>query len=99
MAYDGSYKQLIEQKYLALFWCGYEGWNEYRRTGYPILTINEGTKNDHVVPRRFEYPNITRDTNLDNYRQALARLQERYQGGDDMLTPVWWSKEGIRRYR
>lgn len=99
VTYDGSYKQLMEQKYIALFWCGYEGWNEYRRTGYPILTINEGTKNEHVVPRRFEYPNITRDTNLDNYRAALSRLQERYQGGDDMLTPVWWSKEGIRRYR
>lgn len=99
VAYDGSYQQLMNQKYIALFWTGYEAWHEYRRTGYPILTINDGTMNDHVVPRRFEYPNITTTTNQANYQDVLRRLQANYQGKDDMLTPVWWSKEGIRKFR
>lgn len=99
VSYDGTYEQLMNQKYIALFWVGYQGWAEYRRTGYPRLTINPGTENNHIVPRRFTYPVTTRDTNLKNYNEALRRLQEQFQGDDDMLTPVWWSQEGIRRNR
>ncbi len=97
--YDGSYEQLCTQKHIALFWVGWQGLAEYRRTGFPKLTINPGTSNNHVVPRRFPYPVVTRDTNFDNYKEALGRLQNRMQGDDDMLTPLWWSQEGVRRCR
>lgn len=43
VAYDGTLRCIIEQKYIALFWCGMEAWNEYRRTGYPELTIGSAT--------------------------------------------------------
>ena len=79
------------QKYLALFWTGMEAYHEYRRTGFPILTIGEGTLNDHVLPTRFAYPNTTMATNSDNANEALARMG----GGNDMKTPVWWSKQAI----
>lgn len=80
------------QKYLALFWVGMEAWHEYRRTGYPELTIGAGTVyNDHVLPTRFGYPSITMSTNTANANEALSRMG----GANDMKTPVWWSKQAI----
>jgi len=83
---------LGNQKYLALFWVGMEAWHEYRRTGYPVLTIGEGTTyNDNILPTRFGYPNVTM---LSNGANASLALQE-MGGENDMKTPVWWSKEAI----
>lgn len=85
--------QLIgEQKYLALFWTGMEAYHEVRRTGYPVLTIGNGTDfNDYKYPQRFAYPNTTVANNRENVDAALARM-----GGDNtMKTPVWWSYSAI----
>lgn len=90
--YEGTYRQLMNQKYIALFWCGFEAWAEYRRTGYPELSIAPTTLNDNILPRRLEYPVNTAATNPENYAAAVARLRGEYKGDDDMKTPVWWSK-------
>jgi hypothetical protein len=68
-----------------------EAYHEYRRTGYPVLTIGTGTFNDHVLPTRFGYPNTTISTNTANAQAALSNMG----GGNDMKTPVWWSKKAI----
>ena len=83
---------IANQKHLALFWIGMEAYHEYRRTGYPELTIGAGTVfNNYTLPTRFAYPTTTMATNSDNAEAALARM-----GGDNnMLTPVWWSKQAI----
>lgn len=96
--YDGSYEQLMTQKYVALFWCGFEAWAEYRRTEYPSLKIAPTTMNDHILPRRFGYPVNTASTNPDNYAVALQHLRNDYGGDDDMKTPVWWSKYRIEHF-
>jgi len=98
VAWNGTYEQLMTQKYVALFWCGFESWAEYRRTGYPDLPIAKTTMNDNILPRRFEYPINTASTNPDNYAEALRRLREDYRGDDDMKTPVWWSKYRIEHF-
>jgi hypothetical protein len=83
---------LGNQKYLALFWIGMEAYHDYRRTGYPVLTIGGGTiYNDHVLPTRFGYPAVTMSTNSDNANAALSNMK----GANDMKTPVWWSKQAI----
>lgn len=83
---------LGNQKFLALFWVGMEAYHEYRRTGYPVLTIGEGTiYNDKVLPTRLGYPNITLLTNSSNANAALQEMG----GPNDMKTPVWWSKQAI----
>jgi hypothetical protein len=83
---------LGNQKFLALFWIGMEAYHEYRRTGYPVLTIGEGTiYNDNILPTRFGYPNTTMSTNSDNANAALEDMG----GPNDMKTPVWWSKQAI----
>ncbi|MCM4162332.1 MULTISPECIES: SusD/RagB family nutrient-binding outer membrane lipoprotein [unclassified Arenibacter] len=80
------------QKYLALFWIGMEAYHEFRRTGYPELTIGAGTVfNDYTLPTRFVYPTTTLATNPDNVEEAIARM-----GGNTMKTPVWWSQQAIQ---
>lgn len=84
---------LGNQKFLALFWVGMEAYHEFRRTGYPVLTIGEGTKtyNDGILPTRFGFPPTTMSTNGVNAQAALEAM-----GGDNnMKTPVWWSKQAI----
>lgn len=95
--YDGTLESILDQKYVALFWTGFEAWHEYRRTGYPALVIGEGTQNDHVLPTRMAYPTIAIKTNPDNYAAEVARLQSVFHGADDMKTPVWWSAEAVRK--
>ena len=83
---------IANQKHLALFWVGMEAYHEYRRTGYPELTIGAGTVyNDYILPTRFAYPNTTMATNGTNAQIALGRMG----GENDMKTPVWWSKQAI----
>ncbi len=85
-------KLIVEQKYLALFWVGMEDWHEYRRTGYPELTIGAGcVYNDMILPTRFAYPSTTVATNNENVQEALKRMG----GENDMKTPLWWSKQAI----
>ncbi|MCC8034727.1 MAG: SusD/RagB family nutrient-binding outer membrane lipoprotein [Rikenellaceae bacterium] len=96
LSFNGTIDQIMEQKYVALFFVGYEAWNDYRRTGYPVLTIGSGTANDHILPRRLGYPSRTQETNPVNYAQAVAVLQNTYiNGADDMKTPVWWSRAAL----
>lgn len=95
--YDGTLERILGQKYVALFWTGFEAWHEYRRTGYPRLVIGNGTQNDHILPTRMAYPTIAVRTNPDNYAAAVARLRNAFGGDDDMKTPVWWSEEAVRR--
>lgn len=84
---------LGNQKFLALFWVGMEAYHEFRRTGYPVLTIGEGTKtyNDKILPTRFGYPPSTVSTNSANAADALKEMG----GQNDMKLPVWWSKQAI----
>ena len=88
VAFDNTLEQILNQKYIALFWEGYEAWHEYRRTGYPNLKIGKGTANDGVLPTRFIYPVTTVDTNHENYLQAIAN-----QGPDNMKTRLWWARK------
>lgn len=80
------------QKYLSLFWVGFEAYNELRRTSYPRVIIGPGTAfNNYELPQRMGYPSTTMGTNGANAKVALDR-----QGGDNtMRTPVWWSYKAI----
>ena len=91
VAYNGSLQRIIEQKYIALFWVGYEAWCDYRRTGYPKLSVGPGTENGHEVPTRLVYPVSTVSTNNENYKAAIA-----LQGEDNMQTPLWWSLKAVK---
>lgn len=89
---------ILEQKYIANFRVGLEGWCDYRRTGIPEMTILDGTYNNHILPYRLVYPNRTKSTNDENYQTLLSTLSSTYyDGADNMLTPIWWSEAALSR--
>ncbi len=90
---ENKFELIGNQRYLASFFIGMESWTEYRRTGYPTLTVDESWLNDGVLPTRFAYPNTTIATNRVNAEEALNRMG----GPNDMKTPLWWSKKAIEK--
>ncbi len=85
VAYDPahSWEQIALQKWIALFFNGYEAWFDYRRTKLPVLSPVDGDR----VMSRWEYPAEEQSLNKDNYNAAISR-----QGEDDNKTQVWWEK-------
>ena len=57
---DDNIRQIIEEKYVALF-NSFETWTDYRRTGYPVLAGATGDAT--LIPRRFPYSQESIDFN------------------------------------
>jgi Starch-binding associating with outer membrane len=83
--FDADLQTIISQKYIALF-SSIESWTDYRRTGYPLLTPNDGGDHNQnpggEIPRRLPYCQTERlyNTNVPN---PLPTLQDRF----------WWDVE------
>jgi hypothetical protein len=91
VAYTGStdeklYKIRI-QRWFSMFYTGFEGWSEWRRTGVPKETMTGPSSAIPAWPRRIRYPLSEQTVNTENYNAAVAA-----QGADDLLTRVWWNK-------
>ncbi|MDB5231690.1 MAG: hypothetical protein JWN76_2495 [Chitinophagaceae bacterium] len=82
-------KQIATQRWVHLFLNGYEGWAEWRRTGYPALVAAPGANGDKI-PRREGYPVQERANNATNYNAAVSTFP--YGGSDDLNARVWWDK-------
>lgn len=82
-------KQIAYQRWVHLFLNGYEGWAEWRRTGYPVLVAAPGANGDRI-PRREGYPTQEPSRNGENYNKAVADFP--YGGIDDLNARVWWDK-------
>lgn len=81
-------EQIATQRWIHLFMHGYEGWAEWRRTGYPALAPPVGDPT-RPVPRRNSYPDAERFNNTQNYQEAV----QRQFGGTDLISGrVWWDK-------
>jgi hypothetical protein len=65
-------KQIITQKYISLVGNGIEAYNDYRRTGYPVLALSlkAGGDDPSSIPKRFAYQpgEATRNPNQPNPR-------------------------------
>lgn len=84
-AYDGQLETIANQKYIALFYIDFQGFIEYKRTGFPT-TIQPGPDAFYsTYPSRFEYPSKEQALNATNYQAAIGR-----QGADEITTKVWW---------
>jgi hypothetical protein len=84
--YNGTLEQLIEQKWLALFLKGAEGWFDHRRTGFPKFTLGPAAA-QRTIPLRYIYPESERSYNDAQYRVAVASM-----GADERNTPMWYLK-------
>ncbi|GAB3637725.1 SusD/RagB family nutrient-binding outer membrane lipoprotein [Hymenobacter arcticus] len=67
-----------------------EGWNNWRRSGFPQLTpVNyPGNVTGGTIPRRLIYPVTEVSNNPAGYQMGVASLS----GGDLLTSRVWWDK-------
>jgi hypothetical protein len=80
-------RMIGEQYWASTFFNHYEGYSNWRRTGYPVLTPTNypGNLTGGEIPRRLIYPSFEQGSNPDNYTAAVAA-----QGPDLLTTRIWW---------
>lgn len=81
---ENGIEQIAKQRWVHLFMNGYEGWSEWRRTGFPGDFVQpEG----RPVPARLSYPDNEVFNNATNYEDAVQR---QFGGEDSIYGNVWW---------
>jgi len=80
-------QQIVTQKWIANIINGYEGWIDYRRTGFPEFKPVAASLNNGVIPVRMPYPSEEEALNADNYQAAAAATD-----GNSINVPVWWDE-------
>lgn len=78
-------EQIITQKWIANIIHGYEGWIEYRRTGFPNLKTISASFNNDLIPVRMPYPTDEASLNATSYNAAAAATN-----GNSINARVWW---------
>ncbi|SMC70353.1 SusD/RagB family nutrient-binding outer membrane lipoprotein [Pedobacter africanus] len=90
-----AYRMIMTQKYIANY-LQFEAYNDFRRTGYPVLPINnevyDGEDIDiepymNIVPLRFPYPSSERSYNAGNIPSDVP-----INPVNAMQVPLWWDK-------
>ena len=83
---DEQLEKIINQKIVALYPDEFQGWCEYRRTGYPKVPIGpDEAALKGQVPRREPWPTKEETINSASFQEALSRY-----GTDSRLTRFWW---------
>lgn len=80
-------EQIITQKWIASVINGYEGWIEWRRTGFPALKNVSASLNNDLIPVRMPYPAEEAALNADNYNTAATATND-----NDINVLVWWDE-------
>jgi hypothetical protein len=80
-------KQIMQQKYYALFFTDYQAWFEKNRTGFPELPRGAGIPAENQFPLRTPYPTYLQSLNAENLDAARQQM-----GGDNSTTLLWWQK-------
>ena len=75
VAYDGSLEQIMTQKWIANWTKADEAWYDWRRTGFPNLTIGPKGRRE-AMPLRWRYGNDEKNRNNTNYQSAIGDLVE-----------------------
>ncbi|AYB31002.1 SusD/RagB family nutrient-binding outer membrane lipoprotein [Chryseolinea soli] len=68
-----------------------EAWNNWKRSGYPVLTpvVASGNFSNGAIPRREPYPTTESTLNTVNYKAAVDRLDGKQ---DSWSAKVWWDQ-------
>ena len=82
-------EEIITEKYIANY-LKVEPWNDWRRTGYPRLTIVEGAMLPGI-PQRVRTPGSELTNNANQVKATGIPT-----GLEGMMTKVWWASQGPR---
>ncbi|WP_340156223.1 SusD/RagB family nutrient-binding outer membrane lipoprotein [uncultured Winogradskyella sp.] len=80
-------EQILTQKWIANVINGYEGWVDYRRTGFPELRTISASLNNDLIPIRMPYPAEEAVLNFENYNVAAMATDN-----NSINVPVWWNE-------
>lgn len=80
-------EQILTQKWLGNINNAYEGWTEYRRTGFPGLKTVSASLNNGLIPVRMPYPATESALNAVQYKLAADKTQN-----NSINAPVWWAR-------
>jgi hypothetical protein len=78
-------KLIITEKWVHNYLNGNAAWNDWRRTGFPVLSPAPATANLGGIPVRQAYATSEPNINKAAYDAAVAA-----QGKDDLNTRLWW---------
>lgn len=83
---DG-HKRIMTEKWVHTYLNSWETWNDWRRTGFPVLTAAQDAVDSRGIPLRIGYPTNEVSLNETNYNAAVSAL-----GTDDNYAKIWWLK-------
>jgi len=83
--YNNTLEQIMLHKYFALHFNDNQQWNNFRRTGFPVMPLVDNLFNNSVMPSRYPYPPNIKQQNREKYLEAVQNM-----GGDDMNVKIWW---------
>jgi hypothetical protein len=84
----GDWKTKIgNQKWIALYNRGFEGWTEWRRLDAPTLNVPDGLAYEDI-PKRYTYPVQEQTLNAANYTSGASAV-----GGDNVKVRLFWDKQ------
>lgn len=86
-------KQVAQQKWLALFPDGMEGWAEVRRSGYPELYHIIHSDNPDITTDQFIKRMTYLDTESQTNKAEVAKAVQLLGGPDKVTTALWWDKD------
>ena len=96
VAYNGTLQQIMEQKWIAAWMACNEAWMDWRRTGYPSLTVGWASYRGQI-PVRLPYFNTELQNNPTNSAAAIAKLVTSTYVGPDGNNSAWskfWLLQG-----
>lgn len=99
VAYNGTLQQIIEQKWIAAWQACNEAYMDWRRTGFPALTVGWASYRG-AIPLRFAYFNTELQNNPANSAAAIDRLQSTNFVGTDGKNSAWsktWLLQGTNK--
>ena len=90
-------KKIAEQVYLASFPNGRAGWNNWRRTGYPVLTVAPDPLSvaHTTIPRRYTFQPATASTFSEyslNPAGVAASVSKLVPAKDEQESRIWWDQ-------
>jgi hypothetical protein len=82
-----AWKQVITERWVHTYLNSWDAWNDWRRTGYPVLTPAPSAVVSGGIPYRLSYSTTEPALNPNNYKAVIAK-----QGADDIYTKMWLFK-------
>jgi hypothetical protein len=81
-----GHRQIMTEKWVHMYLNSWESWNDWRRTGFPVLVPASDAIDPRGIPKRLGYPTTEVSLNGDNYNAAVTAMG----GTDDNYAKMWW---------